>query len=63
MICKSSLSVISFFNESELICLHTGNSIVPTYLIGFNYFYRTLMILFHVTHLFAHSDVVISICY
>ena len=42
-----SLSVITFLNEQELICLHT--SIVNTQLNGFNYFYPKLKILFYST--------------
>ena len=48
-----SLSVISFLNELELICLHTTISLVSTLLDGFNYL--TLIILFNINHLFVYS--------
>ena len=40
------MSVISFLNESELICLHTSIAFVSMQLNGFNYCRLTLMILF-----------------
>ena len=36
-------------------------TIVCTQLNGFKYFYLTLIILFNINHLFAHTDVVSSI--
>ena len=56
-----SLSVISFLRELELICLHTAIAIIFTQLDGFNYCYRTLIILYNINHLFAHSEVITSI--
>ena len=53
-----SLLVILFLNELELICLHTSVGIISTQLNGFNYSYLTLIILFNINHLFAHSEVV-----
>ena len=41
--------------------LHTSVAIVSTQLNGFNYCYLTLIILFHIDNLFAHSEVIISI--
>ena len=41
-----SLSVISFFNELERICLHTRIAIVSTRLDVLNYCYKTRIILF-----------------
>ena len=55
------MSVISFLNKLELICLHTNIAIVSTQLNGFNYCYLTLIILFNINHLFAHIKVVSSI--
>ena len=54
------MSVISFLNESELICLHTTIAIVSTQLSGLDYCYLTLIILFKFNHLFAQSEEVIS---
>ena len=51
------MSVISFLNELELICLHTSIAIVFTQLNGFSYWYLTLIIPFDINHLFAHSEV------
>ena len=48
-------------NKIELICLHTIIAIVSTQLNSFNYFDLTLIILFSIYHLFAHSKVVIII--
>ena len=56
-----SLYVISFLNEFEPICLNHNIAIVSTQLNGFNYCYITLIILFNIHHLFAHSEVVTSI--
>ena len=56
-----SLSIISFLNELELICLHTSFAIVSTQLNGFSYCYITLIIQFNIDHLFADSKVVTSI--
>ena len=56
-----SLSVISFLNDSELICLHMSIAITSTRLNSFNYCYQTLIILFNINHLIAHSEVVTSI--
>ena len=50
-----SLSLISFLNELELICLHASITIVSTQLNGFNYCSLTLIILFNFKHLLAHS--------
>ena len=57
----NSLLVISFLNELELICLHTCIVIVSRQLNGFNYCYLTLIILFNINYLFAHSEMVLSI--
>ena len=57
----NSLSVISFLNELELICLHTSIVTVSTQLNGFNYCYLPLIILLNINHLFADSEVVASI--
>ena len=48
------LSVISFLNKLELICVHTSITIVSTKLNGFNYLYQTLIILFNDTDSFAY---------
>ena len=56
----SSLQVISFLNKLKLICLYTSIAIVSTQLNGFKYCYLTLIILFHINNLFAHSEVVTS---
>ena len=62
MICKGlDLSVISFLNELELICLHTSSAIVSTQSNGLNHCYQTLIILFNINHLFTDSEVVTSI--
>ena len=61
MIYKMSLSVISFLNELELICLHTSIGIVSTQSNDFNYCYLKQLILFNITHLFAQSEVLTSI--
>ena len=53
-----SLMVISFLNELELICLHSRIAIVSTQLNGFNYCYLRQIILFKITHLFEHIEVV-----
>ena len=53
-VCTYSLEVILFFNELELICLHTS-IIVSTQLNAFNYCYLTLLIIFDINHLFADS--------
>ena len=55
------LSVISFLNELEQICLHTSFAIVSTSVNGFNYCYLTLIILFNINHLFAQSEMVTRI--
>ena len=52
---ETSLSVISFLNELGPICLHASIAIVSTQLNGFSYCYLTLIILFNITHSFAHS--------
>ena len=57
----NSLLVISFLNESELICLPTSIAIVSTHLNGFKYCYLTLIIPLNINHLFAHIEVVTSI--
>ena len=75
MVCKHILPR-TFLNESDLICLHTVKwfqvlicntynpisyySFVCTQLNGFKYWYLTLIILFHITHLFAHSEMLTS---
>ena len=46
--------MISFFNQLELICLHTSIAIVSTQLM-------VSIILFNINHLFAHSEVATSI--
>ena len=56
-----NLLVISFLNELEQICFHTGIAIVSTELDGLNYCYQALIILFNIDHLFADSEVVTSI--
>ena len=61
MICQISLSVKSFLDELELICLNTSIAIVSAQLSCFNYCHLTLIILFNNNHLFAHSKVVTSI--
>ena len=55
------LSVISFLNDLEVICLDTRILIVSPLLNGFNYYYLSLIILFNINHLFTHSEVVTSI--
>ena len=55
----NNLIVICF--KSKLICLHTSIAIVSTQLNDFNYCYLTLIILFNINHLFAHSEVVKNI--
>ena len=55
------LSVISFLNELELICLHTCIAIVSTQFSGFNNCYQTCIILFKNYHSFAYGEVVTSI--
>ena len=57
----NSLSVISFLNEFELICLHTSTGIVSTNLNDFCHCYYTLVILFNINRLLADSKVVTSI--
>ena len=57
----NSVLVISFLNELQLIRLCTSIAIVPTQLNGFNYCHQTLIILFNINHLFAHSKMVTSI--
>ena len=57
----NSLSVISFLNESELICLHANIAVISSQLNGFKYCYRTLIILLNIYHLFSPSEVVTSI--
>ena len=56
-----SLYVIHSLNKLELICLHISIAIVSTQLIGFNYCYLTIIILFNTIHSFAHSQMVPSI--
>ena len=41
--------------------MYTSIAIVSTQLNGFNYYYVTLIILFDISHLFAHSEAVTSI--
>ena len=48
------LSVFSFLDELELICLYTSIDIVSTHLNGFNYCHLKLIIIFNITHSFAH---------
>ena len=48
-------------NEFKLICLHPRIAVVSTHLNDFNYYYRTLIILFDITHSSAHSYMVSSI--
>ena len=55
------LEVIFILNELELICLYTGIAIVSTQLNGCNYYYLTLIILFNINPLFAHSQMVTGI--
>ena len=57
----NNLSVISFLNDLELICLHVNFAVVSTLLYSFNYCYLALIILFNVYHFFADSEVVTSI--
>ena len=63
MICDwiNSSWVISFLNELELICLPINIAMISTQLNGFNYCYLTLIIIFNINHLFADSEVVLSI--
>ena len=53
-----SLLVISFLNELELIYLLTSIVIVSTQFNGFSNCWLTLIILFNINHLFAHSEMV-----
>ena len=53
------LEVTSFLNELDLICLHTCIIIVSTQLNDFNYYYLTLIILFNINDLLAHSEVLL----
>ena len=55
------LLIISFLKELQLIYLHTSMAIVSTQLNGFNYSYLTLIILVHINHLSADSEMVTSI--
>ena len=57
------LLVISFLNESELICFHITTEIVSTHLIGFHYCYPKLLILFNINHVFADSEQVSVLLY
>ena len=56
-----SLSVISFLNDLELICLYTGIAIVSTQLNGFTYCYLTLIIILNINNFFAHSEMITCI--
>ena len=56
----NSLSVFSFLNELQVICLHTSIAIFSTQLNSFNWCYLKLILQFNINHLFAHSDVVKS---
>ena len=49
------LSVVSFLNALELICLHTSIAIISSKLNGFNYCYLSHIILFNITHSFTLS--------
>ena len=51
-------SATSFLNDLESICLHTYIAIVSTQLNSFKYSYLTLIILFNINYLFAHSEMV-----
>ena len=57
----NNLSVISFLNELDPICLHTSIAVVFTQLNGFNYCNLTLIIQFKINNLFIQSEVVTSI--
>ena len=57
----NSSNVILFLNELELICLPTSIAFVSTQLNGFNYCDLTLIFLYDINHLFAHSEMVSSI--
>ena len=61
MICQISLLIISFLNELELSCLHFSITIVSTQLNDFNCCYLTVIFLFNINYLLAHSEVVTSI--
>ena len=50
-----------FLNELKLICLFTSIAFVAIQLNSFNYCNLTLIILFNINYLFAHSEVVTSI--
>ena len=52
---------ISFLSELELICSHISLAIFSTLLIGFNNCNLTIIILYHINNLFAHSQMVGSI--
>ena len=54
-----NLAVISYLNESELICLLTSIAIVST--IKWFQLLLTLIIQFNINHLFAQSFVVTNI--
>ena len=53
--------VILFLNEFELICLHTSIAVVYIWLNSFSYCYLTLIILFNINRLYAHSKRVTGI--
>ena len=55
------LSVISFLNELQLICLRTSIAIVSIQLNGFNYCYLTRIILFNITHCNASLTIQLNI--
>ena len=58
---RDYLSVISFLNKLELVCLNSNFAIVSTQLNGFNYCYVRLITLFNIINLLALSEVVPSI--
>ena len=53
--------ISNFIFKCELICLYTSVVSVSTQLNDFNFCYLTLIILFNIDHLLAHSEVVTSI--
>ena len=52
---------ISFLNEFKLICLDSSIPIVSIQLNGLNNCYPTQTILFNISHLLTHSEVVTNI--
>ena len=64
MFLKVEIVLVSWWEEiekSQFISTQLSNAVVCTQLIGFKYCYLTLIILFNINHLFAHSEVVSSV--